>query len=101
MFGTPYKAAKKKTKAQLQQSLAESIQVPTQPLLAEEHHLSAEHLEPIDEHLPENEVFVDEQVFWNEDEEIFRNALVPENVRLARTDLKLKYVTQAMSRAAW
>ena len=90
-----YKAAKKKTKAELQQSLAESIQVPTQPLPDEENHLPEEHLEPIDEHLPENEVFVDEQVFWNE--EISRNALFPENVRLARTDLKLKYVSHSPS----
>ena len=90
-----YKAAKKKTKAELQQSLAESIQVPTQPLPDEENHLPEEHLEPIDEHLPENEAFVDEQVFWNE--EISRNALFPENVRLARTDLKLKYVSHSPS----
>ena len=95
VWDASYKAAKKKTKAELQQSLAESIQVPTQPVLAEEHHPPEEHLEPIDEHLPENEVFVDEQVFWNE--EICRNALFPENVRLARTDLKLKYVPHSPS----
>ena len=84
-----YKAAKKKTKAELQQSLAESIHVPPPPMVNEEH------MQPIDENLVENDVNVDEQVFWNE--EIFRNSMVPENVMFARTDQKLEYVTHSPS----
>ena len=90
-----YKAAKKKTKAELQQSLAESIHVPPPPLVNEEPNLHEEHMQPIDENLAENDVHVDEQVFWNE--EIFRNSMVPENVIFARTDQKLEYVTHSPS----
>ena len=50
---------------------------------------------PFDENPVENDVNVDEQVFWNE--EIFRNSLVPENVTFARTDQKLEYVSHSPS----
>ena len=73
----------------------ESIHVVPPHVINEEPNLHEEHQQPIDENPAENDVNVDEQVFWNE--EIFRNSKVPVNVMFARTDRKLEYVSDSPS----